>query len=348
VFRLELRPDEADVPLALATFQTRASHAVITSLDGPAQGVARAIVIGAGSSVGVESVGRYRVQAGGTDVVVQPFDKPEWALSIGTDGWGLWAEFAVMGQRSSVAQRLRWIASGEFLMGSPKSEKSPYFNEHQHRVVLTQGYWLADTACTQELWEAVMGENPSHFKDDPQNPVERVSWNDITQKFLPRLNELVPGLNLTLPTEAQWEHACRAGTTTPFSFGDRITPEQVNYDGNYPYAGGKRGEYRNKTVPVKALPANPWGIYQMHGNVWELCMNEFAAYPEGTSIDPGVHQDKKEKDRYRVVIRGGSWINRSVDCRSANRHPDGPDDRGHTTGFRLARGLADQPTPTTL
>ena len=147
---------------------------------------------------------------------------------------------------------MRFIQPGEFLMGSPESEKDRSTNgddtETQHRVVLTEGYWLADTACTQELWGAVMGENPSNFKGDLQNPVEQVSWDDITQKFLPRLNKLVPGLNLTLPTEAQWEYACRAGTTTVFSFGDRITPEQVNYDGNYPYADGKKGEYQGDRI----------------------------------------------------------------------------------------------------
>ena len=241
---------------------------------------------------------------------------------------------------------MRFIQPGEFLMGSPESEKDRSTNgddtETQHRVVLTEGYWLADTACTQELWGAVMGENPSNFKGDLQNPVEQVSWDDITQKFLPRLNKLVPGLNLTLPTEAQWEYACRAGTTTVFSFGDRITPEQVNYDGNYPYADGKKGEYRNKTVPVKALPANQWGLHQMHGNVLEWCLDELAEYPEGTVENPVVHQDKKEEGRQRV-LRGGSWIRLGRLCRSALRLALVPDVRFNFIGFRLARGLADQP-----
>jgi formylglycine-generating enzyme required for sulfatase activity len=392
VVRLELRPDEADVPLGLATFRTRASHAVVTSLDGSAAGVGRAVVIGGGGSVGVESDGRYRVQAGGVDVVVKPFTKPDWADALwfedhewrarlpggrelgwtpavndrmaacwwdaenrrlwrsfpeqswvtrrGLDEFGRWAEFTIQGRGGPVTQRLRWIAPGEFLMGSPESEKDRSDDAHQHPVLLTQGYWLADTTCTQDLWEAVMGGNPSRFKNDPQNPVEQVSWNDITQEFLPRLNKLVPGLNLTLPTEAQWEYACRAGTTTVFSFGDQITPEQVNYDGNHPYEGGKKGEYRNKTVPAKALPANQWGLHQMHGNVWEWCMDEFAAYLEGTVIDPVVHQDKK-KGRQRV-LRGGSWRDYGRFCRSSMRYASGPDSRGNGFGFRLARGLADQ------
>lgn len=264
-----------------------------------------------------------------------------WASRAGVDNIGRLFEFTVRGRRGPVTQRMRFIPPGQFLMGSPKDENGRDDDERQHPVLLTQGYWLADTACTQELWEAVMGNNPSHFKDDPQNPVENVSWNDITQDFLPRLNNLVPGLNLTLPTEAQWEYACRSGTTTPFSFGEQITPEQVNYDGNHPYAGGKKGEYRNKTVPVKALPANSWGLHQMHGNVWEWCQDEIAAYPEGTSIDPVVHQGRKEKDRQRV-LRGGGWLRFGGRCRSASRNAFVPGDRHYFIGFRLARGLADQ------
>ncbi|WP_310459886.1 formylglycine-generating enzyme family protein [Sphaerotilus sp.] len=258
-----------------------------------------------------------------------------WASATGSDELGSWAEFTVRGRRGSVTQRLRWIPPGEFLMGSPESEKERSTNgadtETQHPVLLTQGYWLADTACTQELWEAVMRKNPSDFKNDPQNPVENVSWNDITQEFLPHLNKLVPGLNLTLPTEAQWEYACRAGTQTRYSFGDEIDQDQVNFE-------GKRG----KTVPVKALPENRWGLYQMHGNVWEWCQDALAAYPEGTLIDPVVHQDKKEKGRLRV-LRGGGWILNGRYCRSASRNASGPDGRSSSIGFRLARGLADQP-----
>ena len=148
------------------------------------------------------------------------------------------------------------------------------------------------------------------------------------------IHKLVPGLNLKLPTEAQWEYACRAGTQTRYSFGDEINQEQVNFD-------GKRG----KTVPVRELPANPWGLHQMHGNVWEWCMDEFAAYLEGTVIDPVVHQDKKEDGRRRV-LRGGCWLFISGYCRSAGRSANAPDDRdgffGADVGFRLARGLADQ------
>ena len=195
-----------------------------------------------------------------------PHFPPKWASEWGEDEYGLWIAFTLKG----IYQVFRWIPPGTFQMGSPENEKQRYVEETQHQVTLMQGYWLADTTCTQALWKTVMGNgnNPANFKDDNNNPVEQVSWDDI-QVFLKKLNELIPGLDATLPTEAQWEYACRAGTTTPFSFGENITPEQVNYHGEYPYANGKKGLYRAKTVPIKSLPANSWGLYEMHGNVWE-------------------------------------------------------------------------------
>jgi formylglycine-generating enzyme required for sulfatase activity len=188
-------------------------------------------------------------------------------------------------------------------MGSPPNEPERSENELRHRVVLTKGYWLADTACTQALWEEVVGANPSRFQGDLQLPVERVSCNDVTSVFLPKINSRVPGLNLELPTEAQWEYACRAGTETPFSFGNQITSEQVNYDGNRPYKNGQKGAYREKTVPVKALPANDWGVHQMHGNVWEWCADGFGSYSREEVRDPVFPQDQSN----RRVLRGGSW-----------------------------------------
>jgi formylglycine-generating enzyme required for sulfatase activity len=168
-----------------------------------------------------------------------PADFPApWACDWGEDRHGLWMAF----RYRDVRQCLRWIAPGEFQMGSPESEAERYDNETQHQVILTQGYWLADTVCTQALWQAVLGDNPSHFKGEDR-PMENVNWNDA-QRFIARLNELVPGGGFRLPTEAEWEYACRAGTRMAFWFGDQITPEQVNYDGNNPYVGGRKGKYR--------------------------------------------------------------------------------------------------------
>jgi formylglycine-generating enzyme required for sulfatase activity len=131
-----------------------------------------------------------------------------------------------------------------------------------------------------------------------------VSWEAV-QTFLDRLNALVPGLDAGLPSEAQWEYACRAGTTAPFSFGRNITPEQ-NYDGNYPYAGAEKGLYRERTVAVGSLPPNPWGLYEMHGNVWEWCADWYGPYPDGSQIDPAGPPDGS-----RRVLRGGSWGSRA-------------------------------------
>lgn len=236
-------------------------------------------------------------------------------------------EFEVNG----VAQQMRWIQPGKFLMGSPETEPERCSNELQHEVVLTQGFWLADTACTQELWEAVIGENPSRFKG-AKRPVENVSFEDC-ERFLVKINQLRPDLELRLPTEAQWEYACRAGTKTPFSFGETITVEQVNYDGNYPYQGGEKGKNREETVDVKALPANHWGLYEMHGNVLEWCSDWKGAYDRGRVVDP-----VGPKTGVKRVLRGGSWFNFARHCRSAYRYADHPGSRYYSFGFRLSRG----------
>jgi formylglycine-generating enzyme len=216
-------------------------------------------------------------------------------------------------------------------MGSPADEPERWDGEGpQHEVTISQGFWLGETPVTQALWEAVMGENPSGFKG-PERPVENVSWDD-TQEFLQRINSERDDLGLRLPSEAEWEYACRAGTTTPFSFGDNITPEQVNYNGEYPYPGGSKGLNRGETVEVKALPANPWGLYQMHGNVWEWCRDWYGKYPAGPVTDP----QGPPEGAYRV-LRGGSWIYYAGWCRSAYRYWLEPDYRDYS-GFRLARG----------
>jgi sulfatase modifying factor 1 len=213
-----------------------------------------------------------------------------WAVDWGQDRYGLWQSFVCQGVR----QQLRWISPGRFPMGSPPDEPERFDDELQHDVVLTKGFWLADTACTQGLWQVVMGGNPSTFKGDDNLPVDSVSWEDSVE-FIGKINGMIPGLDLRLPTEAEWEYACRAGTDSPFSFGPQISTEQVNYDGNYPYHNGPKGQYRKKTVAVKSLPCNNWGLYEMHGNLWEWCNDWLGDYEAGTVTDPfgpatGVHR----------------------------------------------------------
>jgi sulfatase modifying factor 1 len=253
-----------------------------------------------------------------------------WASACGEDAYGRFAEFAYKG----VTQRMRWIASGTFQMGSPSNEAERDTDEVQHQVTLTEGYWLADTECTQALWKAVMGENPSKFAGDLLLPVENVSWGDC-QTFLAKLNEAMPGLDLRLPSEAEWEYACRGGTTTPFSFGADITTDQVNYNGNYPYADGAKGIYREKAVPVKSLPANAWGLFEMCGNVFEWCMDEYAEYGSRPVVDPC--RNPVASARYHV-IRGGSWRDFAAHMRSAYRNGDERGRRFSILGFRFARG----------
>jgi len=256
--------------------------------------------------------------------------KPDFASAFGTDKYGAWFEFAVPRRDGNgvVTQRMRWIRAGTFLMGSPETELERATDETLHEVKLSHGFWLAESACAQELWEAVTSSTPSRFKGQ-DHPVEQVSYTDVVQ-FCEQLSKLIPGLMPALPTEAQWEYACRAGTTTPFSFGDTITTDQANFNGNYPYAGSAKGEYRQKTVSVKSQPANRWGLYQMHGNVWEWCRDWHAEYSTATQVDPVG--PKTGSDR---VLRGGGWFFHARGVRSACRYGFGPGHRHDFLGFRL-------------
>ncbi len=260
----------------------------------------------------------------------QPFP-PAWASGWGEDDYGHYAEFEISG----VIQRMRWIYPGTFLMGSPETEAERSENEHQHQVMITQGYWLADTACTQSLWQAVMGDDPSNFKG-AERPVEEVSWNDVAG-FLDRLNQQRPDPDFRLPTEAEWEYACRAGAKTPFAFGEQVSTDQANYNGNYPYNDGPEGPYRDETIEVKALAEgiNAWGLHQMHGNVWEWCADWYGSYPVDEVADPVGPSEGGSR-----VLRGGSWVNRGRNLRSAYRrfYVPGYRNRSHGIGFRLARG----------
>lgn len=245
--------------------------------------------------------------------------RPKWADQWGRDIFGLYADVNIVYK----PQRLRYIEPGTFLMGSPDSKPDRDDDEGpQHQVTLTEGYWLADTTCTQALWQAVMGNNPSHFKGDPDLPVENVSWDDV-QEFLTRLNSLLPsGCEAALPTEAQWEYACRAGTKTPYWFGESISAEQAHFD--QPWGSGR-------TVPVKARPANGWGLYQMHGNLWEWCAGSRRQYSAQAVENPPDGQDKDSR-----ALRGGSWHDVAGGARSAYRFGRPRDDRSRDFGFRFS------------
>ena len=252
-----------------------------------------------------------------------------WASGWGEDQYGLWMTFNYKGVR----HLFRWCEPGTFLMGSPEDEPERRDDETQHRVTLTRGFWIAETPVTQALWEIFMGDNPSYFKG-AELPVENISWDDA-QRFINKLNGMKPELQLCLPTEAQWEYACRAGTTTPFSFGENITTDQLNYHGDYPYNNALKGEYRRQTVEVKSLPPNAWGLYQMHGNVLEWCQDWYETqYPTQPVTDPQGAASGSSR-----VLRGGPWFDYGSNCRSAYRNILGSDGSINLVGFRLALAL---------
>ncbi len=233
----------------------------------------------------------------------------------------------------TTSQRFRWIEPGEFWMGSPEDEEGHQDNEGPlHMVRLTEGYWLAETACSQELWTAVMGSNPSKFQDDPHNPVEMVSWDEI-QDFLWEVNKRLPGVKAELPSEAQWENACRAGSTEAFSWGPDVNPSRANYLATESYAGGPTGDFRGRPVVVKFFPPNRWGLYQMHGNVLEWCADARRHYDNAVQLNPlGAAGDDPDALR---ALRGGSWALLPLTLRSAFRDRRPSDDKYADVGFRF-------------
>ena len=241
--------------------------------------------------------------------------KPAWASAAGDDQFGHWAELTV----NKVVQRLRWIEPGEFWMGSPDSEPGREANEGpRHRVRISRGFWLADTVCTQALWLAVVGgTNPSKYADNPNNPVEQVSDDDV-RGFLQALNHhLRAGVEAVLPTEAQWEYACRAGTETAFSFGDSLAPGFAHCL----HRGFHFAIPRLRTVSVKSLPPNRWGLYEMHGNVWEWCDDGLRTYEPANVAEPAIDPvgPRSMEAASRRVVRGGSWFIGARGLRSACR-----------------------------
>lgn len=214
---------------------------------------------------------------------------------------------------------LRWCPPGTFTMGSPTSEEGRYDVETQHRVTLTKGFWLGETEVTKGLWKEVMGDNPSWFESGDDYPVEGVSWDDC-QEFLRKLNARFPqsGLRWTLPTEAQWEYACRAGTTGAYGGTGRLDD-----------MGWYSGNSGLDTLPVKRKQPNAWGVYDMHGNVAEWCQDWYGGYPSGTVTNPSGPVSGSSR-----VLRGGSSIKGARHCRSAFR--EGKASGGGFGGFRVA------------
>ena len=236
-----------------------------------------------------------------------------------------------------------WCPPGTFTMGSPTTEANRGWDETEHNVTLTNGFYLGKYEVTQAQYEAVMTGNtnslsptPSQFSGNDR-PVEKVSWEDA-QVFFTRLNaaeqaagRLPTGWQYVLPTEAQREYACRAGTTTIFSWGDTATSTQANFKGTSPYGGAATGPNLQQTTDVGSYGANPWGFFDMHGNIWEWCSDWKANYPGGSLTDPTGPASGSSR-----VTRGGSWPDDAYYHRSAERQNLTPGYRLHNLGFRAS------------
>ena len=222
------------------------------------------------------------------------------------------------------------IPGGTFLMGSPENEVERFSDESPQHEVTVPGFFIGKYQLTQLQYQTIMGTNPSYFKGD-NRPVEGVCWEDAV-KFCQKLNHRTLG-NYRLPSEAEWEYACRAGTKTPFHFGDNVTTDLVNYNGNYPYSSAPKGKYREQTTDVGIFPPNAFGLYDMHGNVWEWCEDErhenyINAPTDGSSWQSRISLGQK-------VLRGGCWHDYARYCRSACRLKSPCCSRNYFYGFRV-------------
>jgi len=233
---------------------------------------------------------------------------------------------------NSIGMKLVLIPKGTFMMGSPESEEAHREDETQHEVTISKDYYLGVYEVTQAQYEKVIGKNPSHFQGaivgnyNADLPVEQVSWDDAVE-FCKKLSELPEekkaGRVYRLPTEAQWEYACRAGSKTAYSFDDE--------EGLLPEHGWFKRNSSNRTHTVGLLEPNAWGLYDMHGNVWEWCSDWYGDYPKGALSDP-----TGPKEGSLRVVRGGGWLFGAASCRSAIRSRNDPSYRYSGIGFRVA------------
>ena len=286
--------------------------------------------------------------------IPHPLDEgapPIWASEWGEDQYGVFVGFTV----GEVTHRMRWIRPGRFLMGSPETEQGRAdWEGPQHEVTFTKGFWLGETPCTQDLWEAVMEENPSEYQS-PLRPAEQVSWEDC-KSFVEKLNARVPGLAIRLPTEAEWEYACRAGTETSTYageleiLGERNGPllDEIGwYGGNsgvdfdlengWDSSGWKEKQFPHTKAGTRIVgqkQRNPWGLYDMLGNIWEWCEDhwDIGPYSGEARIDPPASTMGSIR-----VVRGGSWIDSARNVRAAYRYWLPPGGRYSSLGFRLAQ-----------
>jgi eukaryotic-like serine/threonine-protein kinase len=250
-------------------------------------------------------------------------DKPKASAQIYTEALG-----------NGVALKMVNIPGGKFMMGSPESEKNREAYESPQEQVTVTEFYLAQTLVTQAQYQAIMDNNPSNFKGNDKLPVDSVNWLDAME-FCEKLSQKTSRA-YRLPSEAEWEYACRAGSKTPYAFGATINPSVVNYDGNYPYGGAAKGVSRQKTTPVGSFPPNRFGLYDLHGNLWEWCLDEWNDNYDGAPIDGSARGDTlSQDDNKNRLLRGGSWYSDAQNCRAALRYFNAASYRGNDIGFRV-------------
>lgn len=263
---------------------------------------------------------------------------------------GLLKEKCYPSCRNPIGMELSYVPAGSFMMGSTSAqvdeawaecreyssscERSWFSHETPQRLVtIRQGFWMGRHEVTQGQYEAVMGTNPSVFKNCGKDcPVEEVSWNDA-KEFIKRLNDRNDGFVYSLPTEAEWEYAARAGTTTAFAFGNSLSSTQANFNGNYPYGNAANGPDLGRTAKVGSYRPNAWGLYDMHGNVWEWVEDIYQDSYTGLPTDGS--ENTTRGDSQNRVLRGGSWNYFGYSSRSADRFRDLPTRRYYSFGFRV-------------
>jgi formylglycine-generating enzyme required for sulfatase activity len=247
------------------------------------------------------------------------------------------AQFFSEALNDTISLDMVLIPGGSFLMGSPKDELDRFGNESPQHLVSASSFCMGKYPVTQAQYQTVMGTNPAHFEGSDR-PVEQVSWEDAVE-FCDLLSQHTKR-EYRLPSEAEWEYACRAGTTKPFHFGETIATDLANYDGtddpdgkwSGSYGHGSKGIYRQETTPVGIFPPNAFGLYDMHGNVWEWCLDGWHDNYEEAPTDGSAWL--RHKSSYRL-LRGGSWNNLPRLCRSAVRNNFAPDIRYNFIGFRV-------------
>lgn len=268
------------------------------------------------------------------------------ALLLGNIRFSAAEEFETWQEEFTGMQFVK-ISGGCFQMGQTSTEtrllkkampyeqdyKKYYTDELPRHEVCVDDFWIGRQEVTQGQWKKVMGSNPAHFNENNKLPMEKVSWF-AAQRFMKKINERHEKLYFRLPTEAEWEYAARAGSETPFHTGLTITTDQANFNGIYTFGANLKGEYRKKTVPTGSFKPNDFGLFDLHGNVWEWCSDWYDGdyYRSSTSKNPTGPEDGTMK-----VMRGGSWFHYAGNIRSATRYKNKPDGEYADTGFRVVR-----------